>query len=107
MAGKKRIMPTKINLRLDRKVTSPRRERNKNLVRIESNKRKYFGQNPLFHPLPYTKIRIFLPYFQVTKVDQNHKIRCYLARRAEIFEYLVLTLTETIIKGQEKESKGI
>lgn len=55
------------------------------------------AKKPLFIPPPLFQKTIISSLFPVTKNSQNRCIWSPLARSAEIFEYLVLILAETII----------
>ena len=70
------------------------------------SKGKYLNQKPLFPPLLFSKIRLFLHCFRQRKMAKIVEwIWSQLARSAEIFEYLVLKLAETYHKGQENREK--
>ena len=65
------------------------------------NKGKYFGQKCLFLPQPLSENMLITSLFSGNKNNQNYEIWFHLARSAEIFEYIVLTLAETVINGKK------
>ena len=65
------------------------------------SKGKYFGQKCLFLPHSLSKNKLISSLFFGNRNNQNYEIWSHLARSAEIFEYLVLTLAETVINGKK------
>ena len=64
-------------------------------------KGEYFGQKCLFFPHPLSKNKLISSLFSGNRNIQNYEIWSHLARSAEIFEYLVLRLAETVINGKK------
>ena len=68
-------------------------------------KGKYFGQNPLFFPLPSTEIPLFLPCFLVKKVVKCRSMITVGAKR-QIILYFLFSKWVTLNRNGKKTGKN-